>query len=122
MYASIDDFGDVTVTEDQIRRASLAVDRALIGALYATDDQGMPTDPDVVEALRDATVAQTRAIASTETGGPALKSATIGRASYTYVDATPGGLTLPAGGRLCPDATTILQLASLVPAGVEVRG
>ncbi len=108
------------VSEDQLERASLAVDKALIGALYDTDNDGAPTDPDVVDALKRATIFQARAIAAAEV--PSLKSASIGSASYSYADRIPDGLTLPAGGGLCPDASAALQLAGLTPAGVIVYG
>ena len=41
-------------------RASLAIDKALIGARYEVDEDGLPTDAILVEALRDATCAQAR--------------------------------------------------------------
>lgn len=108
-------------TEDQIRRASLAVDRALIGAIYATDTDGIPTDAGVLAAVKDATLAQVAAVATAE-GTRTLKSASIGSASYTYADPIPGGRTLPAGGGLCPDAYAALQVAGVLPAGVDIRG
>ena len=108
-------------TDDQLVRASLAVDRALIGALYDTDAAGMPTDTEIAEALKQATILQGRAIALVDQG-PALKSASLGSSSYSYADRIPDGLTLPAGGGLCPDAATVLQLAGLTPAGVIVYG
>lgn len=39
-------------------RASRRVDRALIGAIYCTDDDDRPTDAKIAAALRDATCAQ----------------------------------------------------------------
>lgn len=108
-------------TEDQLERASLAVDKALIGALYDTDNDGLPTDTTVAEALKKATILQARAIAAVD-AGPALKSASVGSASYSYADRIPDGLTLPAGGGLCPDAESVLQLAGLTPAGVSIYG
>ncbi|MGW7197224.1 hypothetical protein [Streptomyces chryseus] len=41
-----------------LARASEDVDDALLAAIYDTDAQGMPTEPDVVQALADATCAQ----------------------------------------------------------------
>lgn len=108
-------------TEDQLERASLAVDRALIGALYDTDSTGMPTDPKILAALKQATIFQARAIAAVD-AGPGLKSSSLGSASYSYADRIPDGITLPAGGGLCPDAESVLQLAGLTPAGVIVYG
>ncbi|WP_406334353.1 hypothetical protein OG814_11820 [Streptomyces zaomyceticus] len=41
-----------------LARASEDIDDALLTALYDVDDNGMPTDPDVAQALTDATCAQ----------------------------------------------------------------
>jgi hypothetical protein len=41
-------------------RASLAIDKALVGARYEVDDDGLPTDADLVTALKEATCAQAR--------------------------------------------------------------
>jgi len=119
VYVTAAEYGDAT--DDQLARASLAVDRALIGAIYDTDSNGMPTDADVLAAIKRATIAQARAIAAVD-GGPLLKSASIGSASYSYDTRTPDGLTLPAGGGLCPDAAAELQLAGLTPTGVIIYG
>jgi hypothetical protein len=119
IYATTTDTDQAT--EDQLARASLAVDRALIGALYNTDTDGMPTDTDTITALKEATIAQARAIAANDLG-PNLKSASIGSSSYSYDTATPNGLSLQYGGGLCPDAAAILQLAGLTPAGVTIHG
>jgi hypothetical protein len=67
VYASIDDYavytGEPIPAEFPPRimaKASLEIDKALVGACYETDDDGMPTDSDVREAFRDATCAQAR--------------------------------------------------------------
>ncbi|MFF8095689.1 hypothetical protein [Streptomyces sp. NPDC016675] len=44
--------------ERQLSRASEDVDDALLTACYRTNEQGMPTDPAIVQALADATCAQ----------------------------------------------------------------
>ncbi len=41
-----------------LAKASAAVDDMLLTAVYDVDDDGMPTDADVIEALRDATCIQ----------------------------------------------------------------
>jgi hypothetical protein len=41
-------------------RASMAVEKALVGAIYDTDVTGMPTDTTLVEVFKDATCAQAR--------------------------------------------------------------
>lgn len=53
--------GSVPAPEDQERlltRASELIDDYLRTALYAVDDDGLPTDPAVTAALRDAACAQ----------------------------------------------------------------
>ena len=124
IYVDATEFHTTTgldVTEDQLRRASIAVDRALIGALYATDADGIPTDTTVLAAVKDATIAQAGALIAAE-GTRVLKSASVGSASYTYADPIPGGSTLPKGGGLCPDAHAALQVAGVLPAGIDTRG
>lgn len=54
---------DVTVPAEpeatrMLTRASEEVDTVLLSAVYDTDDNGMPTDPDVIEALKNATCMQ----------------------------------------------------------------
>lgn len=110
-----------SITADQAGRASLAVDAALIGAVYSTDQGGMPTDPQILEALRDATRCQARALAAAE-GRMEAKSASIGSASFTLVERIPGGLTLPPAGGLCPDAVRVLHVAGLTPVRVSSVG
>lgn len=41
-------------------RASLAIDKALVGARYDIDVDGLPTDADLITALKEATCAQAR--------------------------------------------------------------
>lgn len=123
-YVTSDEFfaaTEVQTTPDQLQRASLAVDRALIGALYDTDADSVPTNAAVLQAVKDATTAQARAIVAAE-GAQVLKSASIGSASYAYADPIRGGITLPAGGGLCPDALAALQVAALLPVGVITYG
>lgn len=42
-----------------LRRASILVQRAIRNDLYDTEPSGVPSDPDLAEAVRDATCAQT---------------------------------------------------------------
>lgn len=67
VYADIDDYatyvGVPLAKEFPSRimtRASLEIDKALVGARYETDDDDMPTDADLIDVLRDATCAQAR--------------------------------------------------------------
>lgn len=83
-------------------RASADVDHALVGAIYDTDDDLLPTDPAVAEALRDAVCAQVAAWASAE-------PATPGPAGRMRVVAPPGERGL------CAAAVAPLRLAGLLP-------
>ena len=109
-------------THYQIQRASLAIDEALVGMLYDTDVNNLPTDADVLQAVKDATVAQLVALTTAESSQGSLKAASIGSASYT-LDAPPStGLVLPSGGGLCEDAIRILRQAGLLAATVALYG
>lgn len=64
-YADIDDYAAYTgvplpreFPSRIMTRASLEIDKALVGARYQTDDDGMPTDASLVIAFRNATCAQ----------------------------------------------------------------
>ncbi|MET0492915.1 MAG: hypothetical protein ABW000_07255 [Actinoplanes sp.] len=93
-----------------IARASRDIDRALLSAVYD------PSDPDVIEALRLATVEQ---VAGTLDSGdknglgvaPAPKSFTIGRLSVQHANSTPPQARRT--GRLVDQAFTVLQTAGL---------
>ena len=66
VYATLDDYEDylgkappADFDAESLVRASARIDRALLGAIYATHPTTqLPTDPDVAEAMRDATCAQ----------------------------------------------------------------
>lgn len=72
VYASVDDYADYTgeptaseFSPRHMARASLCVDKALVGAVYPTDSTGLPTGTDVngvdlVDVFRDATCAAAR--------------------------------------------------------------
>lgn len=107
-----------------LRAASRRVRHATRAARYDVGTSGLPTDPDVVEAFRDATVAQcllwlTNGI---EPSGvlqqPAQKVASkaIGGRSVTFTtdDPTIAAARLQAAKDLCDDAVLILRDAGLV--------
>jgi hypothetical protein len=71
VYATVDDYADYMgeptpeFPPRYMSRASLTIDKALVGAIYNTDSTGLPTDSDVngvplTSVLRDATCAQAR--------------------------------------------------------------
>lgn len=78
------------VTGLQIESASLTLRRVTFGAVYAVDNNGMPTDPGVKAAFRDACAALVvhRMPPEVQAGLKALglKSAQIGTANYTVAD------------------------------------
>lgn len=102
-----------TATHYQIQRASLTIDEALVGMVYATDSVGLPTEAEVLQAIKDATVAQLVALTTAEASAGHLKAASIGSASYTLDAPTATGTALPSGGGLCEDAGRILRRAGL---------
>ena len=93
------------VVDRLLSRASREVDKALLRAVYTVDDDSLPTDADVILALRDATCAQ--AAWWLETGdeagaAAALNSAGSGGGPYW-------GGSVP---RLAPDVITVLTTAT----------
>lgn len=107
-----------------LKRASRLVDLLLIGAVYRTDEAGAPVDQAVADALADATVVQ--AAYWHEHGEPGKGEATYDQVSIGSVSlsrregaATSGELD---GQTVAPGVLTILQLAGLTPAVVQVIG
>jgi hypothetical protein len=123
-YATLADLEDYTgqppVSDDdrKLQRASDLIDAHLIGAVYAVDGSGNPTDPDVIAALRDAACAQVEWWKTTgdELGyvgqwqdislGPARLSrrsaATTGSSATPRLAARVGDILLGAGLRAKP--------------------
>lgn len=126
-YATVDEFTTWLNTEPLpegaarlLRDASLEVDEMLLTAHYRVDHDGMPTDPKVVAALRDATCAQ--ADYRDEHGD---------EATIIQGDETLSLGILSLGGRKSgaskesglpqhsPEAVRILRLAGLIPGGIS---
>ncbi|MFE7017560.1 hypothetical protein ACFVAQ_45075 [Streptomyces sp. NPDC057651] len=99
-----------------LTRASEDIDDALLTALYRVDDEGKPTDPDIVEALADATCAQVeyqQASGDDGTGAAGRwDSVSIGPVSMSGRSDTAHG---PAGLDLAPRALRRLHRAGLLP-------
>ncbi len=96
-----------------LARASERVDELLLGAVYDTDDNEMPTDPKEREAIMRATCAQAAFMLAT--GDPygvaaAFKDIAIGSVRLSRAG---GGGAAPA--RHAPDAARILHTAGLLP-------
>jgi hypothetical protein len=128
-YASADDLAEfvpetVTVPDEPeasrlLAHASEVVDGLLLTAVYDTDDDGLPTDPQVVAALRDATCAQALWWLETgdESGAQATyQSVSIGSVSLTRGYTSGASATGPAQ-TTAPRAVSILQQAGLIMAG-----
>jgi hypothetical protein len=97
-------------------RASQDVDDALHTAVYCTDEAGMPTEPDVVAALCDATCAQVEYQQETgDTGTGAAgrwDSVTLGPVALSGRRDAPSG---PESLDLAPRANRALRRAGLLP-------
>ncbi|MFH9430239.1 hypothetical protein ACH4JZ_18350 [Streptomyces sp. NPDC017615] len=99
-----------------LARASEDVDSALLTAVYETDDEGLPTDPVVVQALADAVCALIEYRSETGDSGTGARdrwdSVSLGPASMSGRRAAvnqPGGVDL--GDR----AERALRRAGLLP-------
>jgi hypothetical protein len=128
-YASTGDYGNYTgdrAPEDLDRRllvrSSRRVDAALIGAVYAIDEHGMPTDEDIREALRDATCAQAQfSYARGDKTGTGVVtqwgSVKIGDVALANPNVGSGGGPVKgvAPGTVCDPAEDILRDAGLLP-------
>lgn len=100
-------------------RASRVIGQATVTATYAAGTDGLPTDADVLAAMRDATCEQAAWwIASGEDEGmgtaAAYSSVSIGSVSLTR--AQSGG-SAASGAALAPQAYAVLSLAGLVGTG-----
>ncbi|MEV0445960.1 hypothetical protein AB0I84_31525 [Streptomyces spectabilis] len=102
--------------ERLLARASEDIDDALIRAVYLTDDAGMPTDPAVVLAVRDAVCAQVEYQLATGDDGTGAASrwgsVSIGPVSLS---APQGGPRTPSDVDLAPRAHRALHRAGLLP-------
>jgi hypothetical protein len=96
-------------------RASMAVDKALVGAIYDTDSTGMPTDTTLVEVFKDATCAQARPLvdAFLSAQSPWGKDAKL---DTYYVE------RLQQEGALTVEAFDILRSAGLLPITLRMLG
>lgn len=98
-----------------LTRASEDIDDALSCALYDTDAQGMPTDPEVIQALADATCAVVEYRTATQDDGTGAAgqwdSVSIGPVSLSG----RRGEGAPDGLPLAPRAERTLRRAGLLP-------
>lgn len=133
VYATSDDLATFTgnPAPDNAARllkgASALVRTATRAALYDVTSTGLPSDPDIAEAFRDATCAQAAEwidkgvdpASGTAPGVP--QSSGIGGATVNW--GAPGGLTPEQTlHQLVPDALWYLEAAGLLSGTVQVWG
>lgn len=116
-----------TVAPSVLARASRLIDRALVGAVYVVDSQGLPTDTPITEALRDAVCAQIEWWDETgDTTGigaaSQFASAAIASANYTRAQGAAAGDGKGVTDRLSADALDVLVTAGLLPITPQLRG
>jgi hypothetical protein len=115
-FVGTDDY-DETEIKSLLRRASNEVDGHIRGAVYDTDDAGMPTATAVSEAVRDATCAYVAYWQETgdPTGGDAI-AGPVKILSVTLGGTATGGASsrTPADARRSDEALTILRNAGLI--------
>lgn len=121
-YATVQEYDDSpltdgTTTDRALVAASLDIDTLLTTAVYGTDSDGKPTDTDVADALRQATIAQAQYAATVgdkaNVGAGRITQAQIGSIQFTRT----GGRGTPAPGRYSPQAVQILGQAGLTGHG-----
>lgn len=114
-----------------LRSASLLIASKISSAYYTADTTGLPTDPDLVSALRDATCAQVctwialkidpaAGQAGVTTPATAKK---VGTASLTYTPiAAQTAARMAAANTLCDEAVLLLQQANLLSSRIWTYG
>ncbi|MDX3214569.1 hypothetical protein PV318_03285 [Streptomyces sp. ME02-6991-2B] len=103
--------------ERLLARASQDIDDALLTAVYYTDTAGMPTDPDVVAALADATCAQVEYQQATgdDGTGAAGRWGSVSIGPVALSDRRDTGPAAPDALDLAPRAARALRRAGLTP-------
>ena len=98
----------ITPSAGTLRRASRDVDRMLRGAVYEVDENGMPTDPEVVELFVEMVAEQCvwYLELGDETGVAALSGGSIGQVTLPTVR---GAGSNPADGLLAPRALDLAR-------------
>lgn len=138
VYASSEDYTALFGTpappkiDALLRSASILVRRDTMTATYATDTNGKPTEPRLVDAFKEATCSQAQFWSVNEidpSGGglpqtSAIQSKKIGTASLVYDTTAQGNPTvvaarIDAASTLCPEAWLVLQQAGLVPGMIQ---
>lgn len=106
-------------TERLIRKASGMVQHAIRRATFDTTPSGLPSDPDVADALRDAVCAQVEYWDGSDVDPtkadttPALSSTGLDGSSLGFDTATAAQVKAQAADSLCDEAQLILDNAGL---------
>lgn len=103
--------GPIEIPPRIMSKASLQIDRALIGAVYTTDGAGLPTDTVLIEALRDATCAQARPMVKHHVHQLGCDD-----------DKKAGKYPMPMSSGLTMEAYDILRAAGLLPVTLRMMG
>ncbi|MDK8469826.1 hypothetical protein [Corynebacterium accolens] len=111
-----------------IRRASSMVQHAVRSARFEVTPAGMPEDPEVMDALRDAVCEQVTVWVenditptSIQAAGESITSSSIGDASVSYSSVDAAKVKDHAANQLCDASMEILSNAGLVGGWPWVR-
>lgn len=123
-YATTTEYSASPLTSDTTNdaalvAASLDVDALLTNTIYDVDDDGLPTDQDAIDALRDATIAQVQYSGQrgdpTNVGGQQFAVMQLGSARLVRSNQPPANMP----GRYAPQAEQILRQAGLLGSGPQ---
>lgn len=122
------EFDDDVKLEPLIRRASSMVQRAVRAARFEVTPAGMPEDPEVMDALRDAVCEQVTVWVENDinptviqAAGKNITSSSIGDASVSYSSVGAAQVKDQAANELCGAALDILANAGLIGGWPWVR-
>jgi hypothetical protein len=115
-----DQFTPAATVQQRLQLASEQLDVALVGAVYAVDADGMPTDPGLVDTLMRACCEQARYLNAHNDDAQVKReyaSTNVGGVSVSRV-ASMQGRALPP---IAPQALAILRVAGVLPAAPLVN-
>ncbi|MFE4919007.1 hypothetical protein [Streptomyces sp. NPDC056661] len=132
-YATVQEFTDYLDPDPVpanaarlLNRASTKLDQLLIGAVYPTDSDGLPTDPALAEVFREAVCIQAQYVSALgdETGANAnVLTMSLGNQTITRALASSRNASGPTKtSRVSPDLLDLLQVKGLLPSFPIVWG
>jgi hypothetical protein len=128
LYASVADYRNRTSDQNTpaarvqvaLQLATEDMDVALVAAVYRTDADGMPLDPQLVNVLRRATAAQAQyVIAVNDDAGVKQEYASTSVAGISATRAA--AMQARALRPLCPQAAGILRVAGVLPSAALIN-